>query len=72
MNFSHAANTDGLAEVDVASDGCGSGVEPSRYVSRNGQKRSWRGLLDVGCKDWKTEGSTSQLIVVGVLWKERF
>ena len=38
MNFSHAANTDGLAEVDVASDGCSSGVEPSKYVSRNGQR----------------------------------
>lgn len=29
VDFSHATDTDGFAEVDVSGDSCGTGVEPS-------------------------------------------
>lgn len=71
MDLSHAADTDGFAEIDVACNCGGAGVEPSTYVLNQVE-----GIRGRDCRVYGAEqggrGCTSRLIGVGVLWRERF
>lgn len=47
MDFSHTADTDGFAEIDMTGNGGSAGVEPSTYELNKGQKD--HGAEGVGC-----------------------
>lgn len=62
MYLSHAADTDGFAEIYVAGDCCGASVEPIKYVSMEVQRI-------VGMSVGLRVGKAEEVPVNGLWWE---